>query len=813
MPRIKKIQENETTVYPVTIPEAIVLPDTQERLSDILSRIDSAINDKVDSSAIVDNLDTADATSPLSAKQGRVLASIKQDSLASGDGISIVNDVISVRFNKSDDDIAGPDSNGAYTLKNRTYNSLNPNGLGYVILKKKFSFASQVSQENTIYEIRSNFDLGGETVTIPSGCVLKFVGGKVLDGALIGNGGIVEASPVHIFDNVILKGFNLEYIDIRWFGAKEGEDIADVMEKVMLTYNQNIGTPIKIIGSYRLSRTVVCNSGIVIWNDYMVPDIREDKLHVGHNYKPLGRLDVAAGIIAFDCSWAAGAATSYAPIGTTSLRGLQCVADAQFDDDDNPTILIRHRISGQPPAGFKIEDCIFEGFDKTIYCDRNAGPYGSVMSQFLIDNCRFISNNGYALWVDNSNQSAGDLTINGLDMVRCSLSSTKLHLVGLYGVNRITELVINGSRSFPLSDPVYIRMKYGTLLLDQWYEEWLSGDFTIIGESGFNGSQSSNYYDHQSIVEIRDWYTMYNSYDIDTGAHPYLRLQNVSVKSLPDLLPKGNIMLDCVSIDKSALEIRTYDALRLNSIERISDPVSGISYGCIVVKTDDYSIVSRDAVSSVYINGVTTCEKMFRGYFDCSGGSVFKKAVKDNLFWRNWDMSSASSEKTKIFTLTNLTGQDVFSNSYGAILTFVKETNALNVNLVDSDDNTILTVRTPVSPGICMILLQGPLSQIASLKVSRALPIRTSLVCSPIGVRCSYESQESPSPGRFTVANTSIIQNCVVLNPSLPLSVGESTERPSNRIVLPGYQFFDTTLSKPIYFTGSGWVDSSGTQV
>ena len=206
MPRIKKIQENETTVYPVTIPEAIVLPDTQEKLSDILFRIVSAINNKVDSTDIVDNLDTEDATSPLSAKQGRVLAAIKQDSLASGDGISIVNDVISVRFNKSDDDIAGPDSNGAYTLKNRTYNSLNPNGLGYVILKKKFSFASQVRQENTIYEIRHDFSLGGETVTIPAGCVLLFNGGSISSGTLVGNSTKIIAISTGIFSSIIISG-------------------------------------------------------------------------------------------------------------------------------------------------------------------------------------------------------------------------------------------------------------------------------------------------------------------------------------------------------------------------------------------------------------------------------------------------------------------------------------------------------------------------------------------------------------------------------------------------------------------------------
>ena len=47
--------------------------------------------------------------------------------------------------------------------------------MGYVILRKNKTFAEQVTKTNTIYEIRYDFDLGGESVTIPEDCVLKFV--------------------------------------------------------------------------------------------------------------------------------------------------------------------------------------------------------------------------------------------------------------------------------------------------------------------------------------------------------------------------------------------------------------------------------------------------------------------------------------------------------------------------------------------------------------------------------------------------------------------------------------------------------------
>lgn len=58
------------------------------------------------------------------------------------------------------------------------------NAMGYVILRKNKTFAEQVTKTNTIYEIRYDFDLDGETVTIPENCEFRFNGGKLDNGTL-----------------------------------------------------------------------------------------------------------------------------------------------------------------------------------------------------------------------------------------------------------------------------------------------------------------------------------------------------------------------------------------------------------------------------------------------------------------------------------------------------------------------------------------------------------------------------------------------------------------------------------------------------
>lgn len=70
----------------------------------------------------------------------------------------------------------------------RSYDGQSPDGLGYLVLDKDSSFASQVNDSHTIYEIRYDYDLGGGSVTIPAGCTLYFVGGSISNGTVVLDG-------------------------------------------------------------------------------------------------------------------------------------------------------------------------------------------------------------------------------------------------------------------------------------------------------------------------------------------------------------------------------------------------------------------------------------------------------------------------------------------------------------------------------------------------------------------------------------------------------------------------------------------------
>lgn len=97
------------------------------------------------------------------------------------------------------------------------------NGMGYVILRKNKTFAEQVKNANTIYEIRYDFDLNGKTISLPRECVLKFDGGSLVNGKLIGDQTSIEGTLYNIFNNVILEGRYANYTsNLVWWGAKSG---------------------------------------------------------------------------------------------------------------------------------------------------------------------------------------------------------------------------------------------------------------------------------------------------------------------------------------------------------------------------------------------------------------------------------------------------------------------------------------------------------------------------------------------------------------------------------------------------------------
>lgn len=150
-----------------------------------------------------------------------------------GDGIHAWNDLPvrgggTITNLADDEDIQSKENDlGVSVLKfaDRRYDAVNFSGKGYKILRKNIQDGKNlltqemINEANTIYEVRYDFDLRGEEITIPEGCVLKFEGGSLRNGIINGNNySIVCEKSYRIFYTIQFKGdsvFNL-ILNIEW---------------------------------------------------------------------------------------------------------------------------------------------------------------------------------------------------------------------------------------------------------------------------------------------------------------------------------------------------------------------------------------------------------------------------------------------------------------------------------------------------------------------------------------------------------------------------------------------------------------------
>lgn len=139
---------------------------------------------------------------------------------------------------------------------------------GYKILKKNKSFAEQVTEENTIYEIRYDFTLE-KNITIPANCILKFNGGTISGEHIItGNNTGINAELFKIFNiDVTLAGsWNISEIYPEWFGAK-GDGVTDDAEAINKSINLQIENNLNVILS---SKTYLVSPDIIIFKRHNV---------------------------------------------------------------------------------------------------------------------------------------------------------------------------------------------------------------------------------------------------------------------------------------------------------------------------------------------------------------------------------------------------------------------------------------------------------------------------------------------------------------------------------------------------------------
>ena len=112
------------------------------------------------------------------------------------------------------------------------------NSSGYILINNEQPFAKQVIYTNTVYEIRSEIDLGKANVKIPTGCTLLFNGGKLSNGTINLNNCLIEGAANFSCD--IFGCPSNEDIYTRWFTKPDIELLVLLRNFCSCWYNEKL---------------------------------------------------------------------------------------------------------------------------------------------------------------------------------------------------------------------------------------------------------------------------------------------------------------------------------------------------------------------------------------------------------------------------------------------------------------------------------------------------------------------------------------------------------------------------------------------
>lgn len=369
--------------------------------------------------------------------------------------------------------------------------------MGYVILRKNKPFAEQVIKNNTIYEIRYNFILN-EDVTIPDNCVLKFNGGSLSGGrTIIGNNTTINYSVgYNIFNDCNIKGFNIPYLDVRWFGAisdynivtGEGTDSSFAFQRAFNNAINSLGTYVYICGKYKIATQVD------VYGDFLMKG--ENALSndiFSHSFTDIVKsgsrsiIGVAHGITAFNIIGSERTtiqAYSTLKISIIDLEGFKAIEE-KFGDSTRTSTFMKYHVTGAPSRPGKIHKVCINGFEYVFkFVNNNTDVANSIYGTLDIDNI-VAKFNKYVIYANGASNT--DITLSKINISNSELSENVtevIHIEGLYSPLYIFNNNFEGAAKL-----LYIMSghTYPPIIMTNCYSEGNSNGNSLIEIHGTEG--------------------------------------------------------------------------------------------------------------------------------------------------------------------------------------------------------------------------------------------------------------------------------------------------------------------------------------
>lgn len=206
-----------------------------------------------------------------------------------------------------------------------------------IVNNKNILTQAMVNTANTIYHIQYDYDLNGDIITLPAGCVLKFDGGSVKNGTLIGTSSVITSNAERIFgEDITIQGLwdNNESFP-EWFGAI-GDGASDDTLCIQKTINSFPTATMFLTNNYNISTIEVPNYSKIRNNGIVYTNGNGFVLQSGNEFSG-GRIQVAknaVGITLGKLDSSTNRRTSINNIIITGTKdgdyGIKCIASPSY---------------------------------------------------------------------------------------------------------------------------------------------------------------------------------------------------------------------------------------------------------------------------------------------------------------------------------------------------------------------------------------------------------------------------------------------------------------------------------------------------
>lgn len=762
-----------------------------------------------------------------------------------------------------------------HNILDKTYDTSVFSGLGHQITPKNIQTISgvekniltqeMINEPNTIYRIQYDYDLNGQTITPPVGCVLYFDGGSLTNGTINGDVNVQGEYLSTLNAQVFAGGINFNLyqddsaIKTSFIGMIPNDSTAAVYNKRLLVKIINSGKNVIMDDFYyidhseyiTLSRELVIdgvtdNAGMIFTSS--LTDRRVFSMNAGSALK-LRSLSLI-------CN-----AFSYLVLNQQIDYLINSVVIQDCKIENGWRIQITGANADYSQTKFGIKDFIFS--NNTI---RNSYSL-LVLTDIVISDRAIISDNIVTNMVNTF------FNIGTSNSYTYSEENLKKYSAPLYVERNIVFGGISdttGYNTFLLAEnsTVYYRYNHIENVLNVGsgvaYDGYVSStnyycegnyfkNIATIPKSGtakatpdeigkskgtgairhFNNNLWIQDYDEIKNI-LSESYSEYSSMDSSV----YEPLSYITIFRYTGAQEKIVFTNNKISINAGKLKNITSTTASLG-IVRIENNIFDCSVeGCIIAPRDNTSVYIennefRQHSSSyfVYTSNAYTLDELcvrgnvFNGTYGHSTGDVqrsYKVDVSNNTFIGNLDLGyylhlpnainndgyvetkvSPTADARGIYFFNKLKGVIYFSTvSRGFVVppsnsTYIKHTLLYN-------DIVLIEFYIEKNGDVCNVYDKN-------LIFEKAISSNYTVYYVDDNIRVQIMKSCTIVVNKVNATYCEVHSEVLQAFPQKSFPAGVTANRPAN--VATGYQYFDTTLGKPIYYNGTSWVDATGATV